>query len=206
HLLAVAVSAYKTEAQLMALTNVLVDYDLFTTFAQLVRSQKQGWQMSPESTTSSSAEAAVAPGQRSSERGLCCGKCGEQVFNDQRQSRAMAGLRKQMGQYYESSALRMLDLHVFEDASAQWQWIKLRSASTTYDEFLSSRSGGVGISRSASSAQRVVLFKCGHGFHWSCLAAGSGSGDDDDAKRALCSSSAHRQLACLCCPSRAASS
>ncbi|KAJ2768401.1 hypothetical protein IWQ56_002953, partial [Coemansia nantahalensis] len=36
HLLAVAVSAYKTEAQLMALTNVLVDYDLFTVFAQLV--------------------------------------------------------------------------------------------------------------------------------------------------------------------------
>ncbi|KAJ2463156.1 hypothetical protein EV174_007003, partial [Coemansia sp. RSA 2320] len=85
HLLAVAVSAYKTEAQLMALTNVLVDYDLFTKFAQLVRSQKQGWHV------------AVDAGRNGSSDGPCCGKCGEQVFVDQRQSRAMASLRKQIG-------------------------------------------------------------------------------------------------------------
>ncbi|KAJ2412303.1 hypothetical protein GGF41_006160, partial [Coemansia sp. RSA 2531] len=204
HLLAVAVSAYKTEAQLMALTNVLVDYDLFTTFAQLVRSQKQGWHVAPDSATSSGAETSVL-GRPASGGGCLCNKCGERIFNDQRQNRAMAGLRKQIGQYYDSSSLRMLDLHVFEDASAQWQWIKLRSASTTYDEFLSNRSGRLGSSSSGNSAQRVVLFKCGHGFHWSCLASTT---DDDAAAKHQSGSSSQRhqqQLACLSCPGRAAS-
>ncbi|KAJ2046422.1 hypothetical protein GGI08_006535 [Coemansia sp. S2] len=204
HLLAVAVSAYKTEAQLMALTNVLVDYDLFTTFAQLVRSQKQGWHVAPDSATSSGAETGVL-GRPASGGGCLCNKCGERIFNDQRQNRAMAGLRKQIGQYYDSSSLRMLDLHVFEDASAQWQWIKLRSASTTYDEFLSNRSGRLGSSSSGNSAQRVVLFKCGHGFHWSCLASTT---DDDAAAKHQSGSSSQRhqqQLACLSCPGRAAS-
>ncbi|KAJ2043509.1 hypothetical protein H4S04_006726 [Coemansia sp. S16] len=204
HLLAVAVSAYKTEAQLMALTNVLVDYDLFTTFAQLVRSQKQGWHVAPDSATSSGAETGVL-GRPASGGGCLCNKCGERIFNDQRQNRAMAGLRKQIGQYYDSSSLRMLDLHVFEDASAQWQWIKLRSASTTYDEFLSNRSGRLGSSSSGNSDQRVVLFKCGHGFHWSCLASTT---DDDAAAKHQSGSSSQRhqqQLACLSCPGRAAS-
>ncbi|KAJ2012681.1 hypothetical protein GGI06_004072, partial [Coemansia sp. S85] len=124
HLLAVAVSAYKTEAQLMALTNVLVNYDLFTTFAQLVRSQKQGWHVASDSAGSRGAEAGVLA-RHTSGGSPCCSQCGEWIFSDQRQSRAMAGLRKQIGQYYDSSSLRMLDLHVFEDASAQWQWIKL---------------------------------------------------------------------------------
>ncbi|KAJ2735276.1 hypothetical protein IW152_001656 [Coemansia sp. BCRC 34962] len=199
HLLAVAVSAYKTEAQLMALTNVLVNYDLFTTFAQLVRSQKQGWHVAPGSAGSSGAEAGLL-GRHASGGSPCCNKCGEWIFSDQRQSRAMAGLRKQIGQYYDSSSLRMLDLHVFEDASAQWQWIKLRSASTTYDEFLSSSSNGRG---GSNSAQRVVLFKCGHGFHWSCLTGATG--DDAAAKRLSGSNSHNHQLACLSCPGRAAS-
>ncbi|KAJ2826787.1 hypothetical protein GGI24_002819, partial [Coemansia furcata] len=205
HLLTVAVSAYKTEAQLMALTNVLVDYDLFTTFAQLVRSQKQGWHVVPDAATSSSAETGVL-GRHTSGGCLSCNKCGERIFNDQRQSRAMAGLRKQIGQYYDSSSLRMLDLHVFEDASAQWQWIKLRSASTTYDEFLSNSSGRSSGNSNSIGAQRVVLFKCGHGYHWSCLAS---TADDDipAAKRLSVSSSQYQQqqLACLCCPGRAAS-
>ncbi|KAJ1799089.1 hypothetical protein LPJ75_006726, partial [Coemansia sp. RSA 2598] len=55
HLLAVAVSAYKTEAQLMALTNVLVDHDLFSTLVQLVRSQKQGWLASAGAATGTGA-------------------------------------------------------------------------------------------------------------------------------------------------------
>ncbi|KAJ2180810.1 hypothetical protein GGF45_001817, partial [Coemansia sp. RSA 551] len=119
HLLAVAVSAYKTEAQLMALTNVLVDYDLFTTFAQLVRSQKQGWRVPTDAQPSPAL---------STRHDLCCLECRTPLFADQRQEHVMAKLRGQIAQYYETSALRVLDLHIFEDRSAQWKWMKLRTA------------------------------------------------------------------------------
>ncbi|KAI8324748.1 hypothetical protein GQ54DRAFT_295918 [Martensiomyces pterosporus] len=178
HLLAVAVSAYKTEAQLMELTNVLVDYDLFTKFAQLVRSQKQGWH-APAGGSSLGSTASSLALAKQQESDLCCSKCRLQLFADLRQKQAVAGRRKQVAQYLESSALRIVDLHVFEDPSAQWQWIKLRGAAATYDEFLSSRTGSRRRAATANStgardstAKRVVLFKCGHSFHWSCLANG----------------------------------
>ncbi|KAJ2357422.1 hypothetical protein GGF43_001471 [Coemansia sp. RSA 2618] len=161
HLLAVAVSAYKTEAQLMALTNVLVDYDLFTTFAQLVRSQKQGWRVPADSAQAS---ASYAPAALSTEE-LSCAKCRMPLFTDQRQERVMATLRSQITQYYESSSLRVLDLHIFEDRSAQWQWMKLRTASP-YDKYLGGSSAHAG---AAASDEQSVLFKCGHGFHRRCM-------------------------------------
>ncbi|KAI9503006.1 Golgi CORVET complex core vacuolar protein 8-domain-containing protein [Coemansia spiralis] len=170
HLLGVAVGAYKSEAQLMVLTNVLVDYDLFTTFAQLLRSQKQGWYVSAAGAKGS---ATSYPLSKHDPGCLCCNKCSEQLFVDCRRSHSMTNWREQMAQYFESNTLRILDLHVFEDKSAQWQWIKLRGASATYSKFASiSTSTSGGSSSSASSTSRVVLFKCGHGFHQRCLAAG----------------------------------
>ncbi|KAI7829051.1 Golgi CORVET complex core vacuolar protein 8-domain-containing protein [Kickxella alabastrina] len=104
HLLAVAVSAYKTEAQLMVLTNVLVDHDLFTTLGQLVRSQKQGWFV-PSDTTSTSADTGSALA-KCDVGSLYCGKCSDQLFVDRRQDRAMADRRKQMVQYLGPRATR----------------------------------------------------------------------------------------------------
>ncbi|KAJ2796430.1 hypothetical protein H4R20_005530, partial [Coemansia guatemalensis] len=197
HLLAVAVSAYKSEAQLMALTNVLVDYDLFTTFAQLVRSQKRGWTI-PTDTTQSSRAGSYMPLERDA-ASLCCGKCHKPLFADQRQVQAMASLRKQISQYYESSTLRVLDLHVFEDSDAQWQWMKLRTASTTYNEQLAS---GRRLRRAGSSAgsEQTVLFKCGHGFHRRCIASPSAAAGKA-AATAVDSQAAHDKLplACLRC-------
>ncbi|KAJ2388979.1 hypothetical protein H4S02_002598 [Coemansia sp. RSA 2611] len=164
HLLAVAVSAYKTEAQLMALTNVLVDYDLFTTFAQLVRSQKQGWRVAPDSAQGAGGHALASRDVGD----LCCAKCHSPLFVDRRQEHAMAELRRQTTQYYESSALRVLDLHVFEDRDAQWQWMKLRTDSTAYDRLLGQNTHA-GAGAAAAADAQVVLFKCGHGFHRHCV-------------------------------------
>ncbi|KAJ2556705.1 hypothetical protein EV175_001825 [Coemansia sp. RSA 1933] len=176
HLLGVAVGAYKTEAQLMALTNVLVDYDLFTTFGQLLRSQKQGWRLAPTSETppaSLSTGRQVLLGKRDCDD-LCCNDCGEQLFVDQRRSRCLADWRSQMDQYFESNALRVLDLHVFEDKDAQLQWLKLRTASVAHDKFLTSSAAASASAAAAHSEQRqIVLFKCGHAYHRQCLVAAS---------------------------------
>ncbi|PIA14462.1 hypothetical protein COEREDRAFT_82734 [Coemansia reversa NRRL 1564] len=200
HLLAVAVSAYKSEAQLMALTNVLVDYDLFTTFAQLVRSQRQGWTIPAEATQSSRADS-YTPLERDA-ASLCCGKCREPLFIDQRHVQAMTSLRKQISQYYESNTLRVLDLHVFEDSEAQWQWMKLRTASTTYNEQLAS---GPRLRRAGSGAgsEQMVLFKCGHGFHRRCIASATAAGGKA-AETAVGSHTAFNKLPleCLRCACR----
>ncbi|KAJ1882151.1 hypothetical protein H4R99_002143 [Coemansia sp. RSA 1722] len=170
HLLAVAVSAYKTEAQLMALTNVLVDHDLFTTLAQLVRSQRQGWMVSTGSRSGAvGADIGNSAPKRASD-GLCsCDKCGMNLFTDLRQERAMAELRRQMQRYFASSAMRVVDLHVFEDPSAQLQWIKLRIASANHEELRSNTS--VANADSGDAQKKVVLFKCMHGYHRDCLAS-----------------------------------
>ncbi|KAJ2162377.1 hypothetical protein GGF46_000741 [Coemansia sp. RSA 552] len=174
HLLAVAVSAYKTEAQLMALTNVLVDYDLFTTFAQLVRSQKQGWAVPASASAGKLAGGRVRDGRGGGGGELCCGACSDPLFLDQRQEHGMANLRRQVAQYYDSSELRVLDLHVFEDPDAQWQWMKLRTASAAYDEYLGAGTGdnaaGDHGPQTQQQQQQVVLYKCGHGFHRRCIA------------------------------------
>ncbi|KAJ1721043.1 hypothetical protein LPJ53_004395 [Coemansia erecta] len=179
HLLAVAVSAYKSEARLVALTNILVDYDLFTTLAQLVRSQKQGWLVSADLPSGMGAASASsgALSRRSAEDHLCCAKCSLQLFVDRRQERVMAEMRKQVVRYFDSSSLRVMDLHVFEDPAAQWQWIKLRSVSASYDDLQSSKSIAAGES-AAASQHWVVLFKCGHGYHKSCLTATATAADD----------------------------
>ncbi|KAJ2674936.1 hypothetical protein IWW42_001438 [Coemansia sp. RSA 1085] len=156
HLLAVSVNAYKSEAQLMALTNVLVDYDLFSKFALLVRSQKQGWRVVDAQPSAHSLSVA-------------CDKCHDPLFADSRQDRALADLRAQMSEYYEGSTLRVLDLHVFEDRSTQWQWMKLRSS------FAANSTYSVRSRRNSIAREQVVLFKCGHCFHRRCspaLAAG----------------------------------
>ncbi|KAJ1963845.1 hypothetical protein GGI12_001796 [Dipsacomyces acuminosporus] len=178
HLLGVAVSAYKTEVQLMELTNVLVDYDLFTKFAQLVHSQKQGWHVPANGSASGNGSGNSLVLAKRQEGSLCCSKCRAPLFTDQRQRQTMENRRRQIAQYLEGSPLRVVDLHVFEDPSAQWQWIKLRGASTVYSEFLSSRAGGSrkrtltssGMSAHSDCAKRVVLLSCGHSFHWNCLA------------------------------------
>ncbi|KAJ2720197.1 hypothetical protein GGI07_004762 [Coemansia sp. Benny D115] len=188
HLLAVAVGAYKAEARLMALTNVLVDHDLFTTVAQLVRAQKQGWLVSADAgrlAAQNSSGSVAGMARNGAGGGLCCGACNLQLFVDRRHSAAMAGWRRHMTQYFESSSMRVIDLHVFEDPAAQWQWIKLRSASANYDEFRSKNSAarhgadgtgcgigtGIGAHGQQQESQQVVLFKCGHGFHRACLPA-----------------------------------
>lgn len=154
HLVATAVSSYKTEAQLMELTNVLVDYDLFTIFAQLMRSRKQGWMVQSASKATDS---------------LCCNQCGQPLFVDQRQEQAMAEMRKQTTQYFGTNSLRVLDLHVFEDQSAQWQWIKLRNASAAYDDQAAAAAKKSRRSTSAGGGSgRVILFKCGHRYHQGC--------------------------------------
>ncbi|KAJ1734803.1 hypothetical protein LPJ61_000883 [Coemansia biformis] len=197
HLLAVAVSAYKTEAQLVALTNVLVDYDLFTTFAQLVRSQKQGWHVPADGR----ADGRVLARHDASSVG--CSKCRRPLFADMRQARAMAGLRTRTAQYYESSALRVLDLHVFEDPSAQWQWMKLRAAAATHDAYLDM--GGAGGGGGAPGAQQqAVLFKCGHGFHRQCLSTAAAAGKDAAAGRDLAAAHGLAVPECLQCAGRAA--
>ncbi|KAJ2748697.1 hypothetical protein H4S06_004871, partial [Coemansia sp. BCRC 34490] len=85
----------------------------------------------------------------------------------------LAGWRKQMKQYFETDALRVLDLHVFEDKDAQLQWIKLRGASAAHDRFLSSSATGAAAGVEGSRVEdhrQVVLFRCGHGYHHLCLA------------------------------------
>ncbi|ORX73674.1 hypothetical protein DL89DRAFT_289410 [Linderina pennispora] len=124
HLLAVAVGAYKSEAQLMALTNILVDYDLFTQLARLIKAQKQGWLVSPDDK------------KQAASGTLACEKCHRELFVDRRQPRAMAALQAQIAQYFDKSPLHIVDLQVFEDPSSQWQWIKLRNAATAYDEIV----------------------------------------------------------------------
>ncbi|KAJ1797410.1 hypothetical protein LPJ59_003156, partial [Coemansia sp. RSA 2399] len=204
HLLGVAVGAYKTEAQLMALTNVLVDYDLFTTFGQLLRSQKQGWRLAATGDTGSATSRGALAGKREHDE-LCCNECGEQLFVDQRRSQCLAGWRKQMGQYFETNTLRVLDLHVFEDKSAQLQWLKLRSASVAHDRFLSTGAAAAAaavVSGTQAEEQRrrqIVLFKCGHGYHQPCLlAAARGT---KPAAAAATSSDEHRQSQpeCMLC-------
>ncbi|KAJ2518639.1 hypothetical protein H4217_003215 [Coemansia sp. RSA 1939] len=177
HLLGVAVGAYKTEAQLMALTSVLVDYDLFTTFGQLLRSQKQGWRVAATGDASLATVKSTAGRRallgRHEHDDLCCDECGERLFVDQRRSQCLAGWRKQMKQYFETDALRVLDLHVFEDKDAQLQWIKLRGASAAHDRFLSSSATGAAAGVEGSHVEdhrQVVLFRCGHGYHHLCLA------------------------------------
>ncbi|KAJ2851683.1 hypothetical protein IWW36_000828, partial [Coemansia brasiliensis] len=167
HLLAVSVNAYKSEAQLMALTNVLVDYDLFSTFALLVRSQKLGWRVADAQPSAHSLSVA-------------CDKCHDPLFADNRQDRALADLQRQMSEYYESSTLRVLDLHVFEDRSAQWQWMKLRSS------FAANSTYSVRSRRNSVAREQVVLFKCGHCFHQRCNPALAGAAAGQLPECTLC--------------------
>ncbi|KAJ1948668.1 hypothetical protein FBU59_001485 [Linderina macrospora] len=178
HLLAVAVGAYKSEAQLMALTNILVDYDLFTQLARLIKAQKQGWLVSPDDKKQP-AGSIVPSASRYTDGKLACEQCHKELFVDRRQQRAMAALQTQIAQYFDKSPLRIVDLHVFEDPSSQWQWIKLRSAATAYDEIVIHTSrlqkrrttsfGAAALPGEDDAKTFVALFRCGHGFHWHCL-------------------------------------